>query len=120
VILVGSADSKSDTNISARYVLDIIGNDKLLFGDAFNSKTIDNLWAWNKVTVAIVDTNTVGGFQLKGDALDVGDEELVEKASLRLKGFGFSNSPQRIWTFEVKEIYSLNTSDDSKVPLMSA
>jgi hypothetical protein len=100
--------------------LDIIGNEKLLFGDSFKSKTLDNLKAWNKVTVAIVDHETMGGFQLKGDALEVTDEGLIKEAGQKLKEFGFSHSPQRIWTLEVKEIYSLKPSDESKPPLISA
>ncbi|MDA4130271.1 MAG: pyridoxamine 5'-phosphate oxidase family protein [Thaumarchaeota archaeon] len=120
VVFVGSVDAKGVPNISPRFVLDIVGNEKLLFGDSFQSKTLDNLKAWNKVTVAIIDHETMGGFQLKGDVLEVTDESLIKEGSQKLKEFGFNHSPRRIWTLEVKEIYSLKPSDESKPPLISA
>ena len=120
VVFVGSVDAKGVPNISPRYVLDIIGNEKLLFGDSFQSKTLDNVERWNKVTVALVDSETMGGFQLKGDALETSDEGLTKLANQKLKEYGFSRTPQRVWILDVKEIYSLKPSDESKPPLISA
>ena len=120
VVFVGSVDVKGIPNISLRFVLDVIGNERLLFGDSFKSKTLDNLSVWNKATVAIVDHETMGGFQLKGEALEVKDEGSISAASKKLKEFGFSHPVERVWILEVKEIFSLKPSDESKPPLISA
>ena len=120
VVFVGSVDPKGVPNISPRFVLDIIDNDKLLFGDSFQSKTEDNLNAWNKATVAILDRETMGGVQLKGEAIEVTDPDLIRQATVKLKEFGFGQGIQRIWTLNVKEIYSLKPSNESKSPLIPA
>ncbi len=121
VALIGSVDKAGVPNISPRFVLGILGdNDKLLFADLFENKTFTNLTAWNKVTASVIDKDTMGGFQLKGEALEVTDPELVNLANTTLKEHDFSSKPHRVWTLDVKEIFSSKPSGDSKTPLMSA
>lgn len=121
VALIGSVDKAGVPNISPRFVLGIVGdNDKMLFGDLYENKTFANLTSWNKVAASVIDTETMGGYQLKGEASEVTDSELVEQANAKLKEHGFGSKPHRVWVLEVKEIFSSKPSGDSKVPLISA
>lgn len=117
VVLVGSVDAKGVPNISPRFVLAVMDDERLLFADAFKNKTFDNIKAWRKVTVAVMDKQTMGGFQLKGDAQEVTDEELVAQASAKLRGYGIAARPERAWTLSVNEVYSLKPESKSKNPI---
>ncbi|HYB03400.1 MAG TPA: pyridoxamine 5'-phosphate oxidase family protein, partial [Nitrososphaerales archaeon] len=102
IALIGSVDKAGVPNISPRFVLGIVGdNDKLLFGDLFENKTFTNLTVWNKVTVSVIDKDTMGGFQLKGEASEVTDPELVNLANTKLNEHGFGAKPHRVWTLDV-------------------
>jgi uncharacterized protein len=121
VVLIGSVDKAGVPNISPRFVLGIVGdNTKLLFGDLFENKTFTNLTSWNKVSASVIDKDTMGGFQLKGEAAEVTDNELVDLANSKLKEHGFGSKPHRVWVLDVKEIFSAIPSGDSKAPLISA
>jgi len=121
VALIGSVDKRGIPNISPRFVLGIVGdNSKLLFGDLFENKTFANLLAWNKVTASIIDKDTMSGYQLKGEASEVTDNDLVTLANAKLKEHGFDSKPHRIWVLDVKEIFSSIPSGESKLPLISA
>ena len=116
VVLVGSVSADGTPNISPRYVLGILHNEKLLFADAFTNKTFHNINAWPKVTVAIFDRDTQGGYQIKGSAEEVKDPKLLSQAETRLKEFGIYETPKKVWTLAVKETYSLEPSAKSKHP----
>jgi uncharacterized protein len=120
VVLVGSVDAKGIPNISPRFVLAVIDDERLLFADAFNNKTFDNIKAWRKVTVCVMDRETMGGFQLKGDAEEVEDKVLVAQASAKLSEYGIRAKPKKAWVLSVNEVYSLKPESKSKVPLISA
>jgi hypothetical protein len=121
VVLVGSVNSKGIPNISPRYVLGILGNEKLLFADAYQNKTFHNVKAWPKVTVAILDKDgRGGGYQLKGEVEEVTDVHLVSEASKKLKEFGIKLKPKKVWTLAVREVYSLEPSGKSKYPISQA
>ncbi|HEV2389662.1 MAG TPA: pyridoxamine 5'-phosphate oxidase family protein [Nitrososphaerales archaeon] len=120
VVLVGSVDAKGVPNIAPRFVLAVIEEEKLLFADAFENKTFENIKAWRKVAVSIMDKETMGGFQLKGDAEEVEDEELVAQATAKLSEFGIREKPKKAWTLSVNEVYSLKPDSKSKLPLISA
>lgn len=117
VVLVGSTSADGIPNISPRYVLGILNNEKLLFADAFENKTFKNINAWPKVTVAVFDRNTQGGYQLKGSAEAVVDSKLVSQAETRLREFGISEKPKKVWTLAVKEVFSLEPSAKSRNPV---
>ena len=121
VALIGSVDKAGVPNISPRFVLGIVGdNNQLLFADLYENKTFSNLTAWNKVTASVIDKDTMGGYQLKGEASEVVDGELVSLANSKLKEHGFGAKPHRVWVLDVKEIFSSKPSGDSKSPLISA
>jgi predicted pyridoxine 5'-phosphate oxidase superfamily flavin-nucleotide-binding protein len=120
VVLIGSVDTKGIPNISPRFVLGVLEGGRLLFADAFQNKTLSNLKAWNKVTAAVLDRDTMGGYQLKGEAVEVDDANLVVQANAKLKEFGFDNKPHRVWTLVVSDIFSLEPSEKSRLPLISA
>ncbi len=119
VVLVGSVNANGIPNISPRYVLGILQNEKLLFADAFENKTFHNINAWPKVTVAIFDRDTQGGYQLKGDAEDVSDSNLISQAEAKLKEYGIDFKPKKVWTLAVKDVYSLEPNAKSRSPLAS-
>ena len=119
VVLVGSVNTNGVPNISPRYVLGILQNQRLLFADAFENKTFHNINAWPKVTVAIFDRDTQGGYQLKGDAEDVSDPKLISQADAKLREYGINFKPKKVWALIVREIYSLEPSSKSKSPLAS-
>lgn len=116
VVFVGSVSAEGIPNISPRYVLGIMNNEKLLFADAFENKTFHNTNAWPKVTVAVFDRNTRGGYQLKGTAENVTDPKLVSQAETKLKEFGIYEKPKKVWTLAVKEVFSLEPSARSRYP----
>jgi predicted pyridoxine 5'-phosphate oxidase superfamily flavin-nucleotide-binding protein len=120
VVLVGSVDAKGIPNISPRFVLAVIDDERLLFADAFSNKTFDNIKAWRKVTVCVMDRETMGGFQLKGDAEEVEDKDLVAKANSKLSEYGIRAKPKKAWVLSVNEVYSLKPESKSKVPVISA
>ncbi len=120
VVLVGSVDSKGVPNIAPRFVLAVIEDERLLFADAFQNKTFDNIKAWRKVAISIMDRETMGGFQLKGDAEEVTDKNLVAQANAKLRQFGITAKPQRAWMLRVNEVYSLKPESKSKAPIISA
>ena len=76
-------------------MLAVIEDERLLFADAYKNKTFDNIKAWKKVTVSVMDKETMGGFQLKGDAEEVVDEELVAQASAKLAEHGIAAKHRR-------------------------
>lgn len=118
IVLVGSVSSTGIPNISPRYVLDVIRNEKLLFADAFENKTYHNISSWPKVAVAVFDKDAKGGgYQLKGEAEEVTDNDLVKHAGIKLREFGIDLVPRKVWLFSVKEIYSLEPSPKSRYPL---
>ena len=116
IVLVGSVSADGIPNISPRYVLGILNNEKLLFADAFTNKTFHNINAWPRVRVAIFDRDTQGGYQLKGSAEDVKDARLISQAETRLKEFGIHEKPKKVWTLVIKEVFSLEPSAKSRYP----
>jgi predicted pyridoxine 5'-phosphate oxidase superfamily flavin-nucleotide-binding protein len=116
IVLVGSVSADGIPNISPRYVLGILNNEKLLFADAFANKTFHNINAWPRVTVAIFDRDTQGGYQLKGNAEEVHDQKLILQAKTRLKEFGILEEPKKVWALAVKEVFSLEPSSRSRYP----
>lgn len=119
IVLVGSVSAAGIPNISPRFVLGIIG-DKLLFADAFENKTFHNINAWPKVAVAVFDSQTHGGYQLKGDAEEVKEPALVAQAESKLAEFGINLKPKKVWTLTLKEVYSLEPGAKSRYPFWSA
>lgn len=117
IVLVGSVSAEGIPNISPRFVLGILNNEKLLFADAFTNKTFHNINAWPRVTVAIFDRDTQGGYQLKGSAEAVSDPKLISQAETRLKEFGIHEKPKKVWTLAVKEVFSLEPSTKSRSPV---
>ena len=109
VVMVGTVDSKGVPNIAPRFVVAVLENDKLLFADVFKNKTFDNITGWKKVTVSIMDNETMGGFQLKGEAEEVTDKELVSRADASLQEHGLATKLQRAWILSVNEVYSIKT-----------
>jgi hypothetical protein len=120
IVLVASVSPKGIPNVSPRYVLGILDNEKLLFADAYENKTFHNITAWPKVSVAIFDKDAEsGGYQLKGEAVDVTDPHLIERAEAKLKQFGINLKPKKVWTLDVKEVYSLEPSEKSRYAISS-
>jgi predicted pyridoxine 5'-phosphate oxidase superfamily flavin-nucleotide-binding protein len=119
IVLVGSVSAEGIPNISPRYVLGILQSEKLLFADAFPNKTYHNINAWPRVTVAIFDRDTQGGYQLKGSAEEVTDAKLISQAKTRLKEFGILEEPKKVWALAVKEVFSLEPSAKSRFPFSS-
>lgn len=116
IVLVCSVSGAGIPNISPRFVLGILHNEKLLFADAFENKTFHNINAWPKASVAVFDRDTQGGYQLKGDAETVSDPVYIAQAETRLREFGILQKPKKVWALAVKEIYSLEPSSKSKHP----
>lgn len=116
IVLVGSVSADGIPNISPRYVLGIMDNEKLLFADAFANKTFHNINAWPRVSVAIFDRDTQGGYQLKGNAEEVHDQKLILQAKTRLKEFGILEEPKKVWALAIKEVFSLEPSSRSRYP----
>jgi predicted pyridoxine 5'-phosphate oxidase superfamily flavin-nucleotide-binding protein len=120
IVLVASVSPKGIPNVSPRYVLGILDNEKLLFADAYENKTFHNVTAWPKVSVAIFDKDAEsGGYQLKGEVVDVTDPHLIERAEAKLKQFGINLKPKKVWTLDVKEVYSLEPSEKSRYAISS-
>jgi predicted pyridoxine 5'-phosphate oxidase superfamily flavin-nucleotide-binding protein len=116
IVLVGSVSADGIPNISPRFVLGILQNEKLLFADAYENKTFHNIHAWPKVTAAVFDRNSQSGYQLKGDAESVTDPGLIAEAETRLKEFGILEKPKKVWALAVREIFSLEPSAKSRYP----
>ncbi|MEW6603276.1 MAG: pyridoxamine 5'-phosphate oxidase family protein [Thermoproteota archaeon] len=116
IVLVGSVSVKGVPNISPRYVLGILQNEKLLFADAFENKTFHNINAWPRATVAIFDRDTQAGYQLKGSAENITDPKLISQAETKLVEFGIQVKPKKVWALAVKEVFSLEPSPKSRYP----
>ncbi|MBM2852996.1 MAG: putative pyridoxamine 5'-phosphate oxidase FMN-binding protein [Candidatus Nitrosotenuis sp.] len=119
IVVVATIDVLGMPNISPRYVMAIL-DDKLVFADAYRNKTFTNIKRWPKVTAAIVDKVNRSGFQLKGDAEEITDPELISECTKKLKELKFDSGPVLVWALKVKEIYSIKPSESSKFPLFSA
>ena len=120
VVLVGSVDRMGIPNISPRYVMAILDDERVIFADAYVNKTYANMRSWPKITVAIVDKDNRSGFQLKGDVEEITDPDVIAQAAQKLMDLGFPSKPTMVWALNVKEIYSIKPSEKSKEPLMSA
>ncbi len=118
VVVVATIDALGMPNISPRYVMAVL-DDKIVFADAYRNKTFTNIRRWPKVTVAVVDRVNRGGFQLKGDAEEITDPELISECTKKLKELKFDSGPVSVWALIVKEIYSIKPSESSKLPLFS-
>ncbi|WKT58671.1 pyridoxamine 5'-phosphate oxidase family protein [Candidatus Nitrosotenuis chungbukensis] len=118
VVVVATIDALGVPNISPRYVMAVLG-EKIVFADAYRNKTFTNIRRWPKVTVAVVDRVNRGGFQLKGDAEEITDPELISECTKKLKELKFDSGPVSVWALIVKEIYSIKPSESSKLPLFS-
>jgi predicted pyridoxine 5'-phosphate oxidase superfamily flavin-nucleotide-binding protein len=120
IVLVASVSPKGIPNISPRYVLGILDNEKLLFADAYENKTFHNIGAWPKVSVAIFDKDAEsGGYQLKGDVVEVTEPSMISRAEAKLREFGIHLKPKKVWTLDVKEVYSLEPSEKSRYAISS-
>ena len=120
IVYVGSVDRLGIPNISPRYVVAILDDEKIVFADAYLNKTYANVKSWPKITVAIVDKANRSGFQLKGDAEEITDPVIIAQAAQKLREIGFTSGPTTVWTMNIKEIYSIKPSEKSKEPLISA
>lgn len=120
VVFVGSVDRMGIPNISPRYVMAILDDEKVVFADAYMNKTYANVRSWPKITVAIVNKDNRSGFQLKGDAEEIADPDVIAQATQKLMDLGFPSKPALVWALSIKEIYSIKPSEKSKEPLMSA
>jgi predicted pyridoxine 5'-phosphate oxidase superfamily flavin-nucleotide-binding protein len=120
IVYVGTVDLLGIPNISPRYVMAILDDEKIVFADAFANKTFMNIKSWSKITAAVVDKTNRSGFQLKGDAEEIADPEIIEQAKIKLRDLGFTTGPVIVWALNVAEIYSITPSKNSKLPLMSA
>lgn len=119
VVYVGSVDRHGNPNISPRYVIAILDDEKMVFADAFMNKTYANIKAWPKVTIAVVDKVNRSGFQLKGDVEEITDPDLILQAKNKLRDLNFTTGPTLVWAVNIKEIYSIKPSESSKMPMMS-
>lgn len=119
VVYVGSVDRLGNPNISPRYVMAILDDEKMVFADAFMNKTYSNIKSWPKVTVAVVDKVNRNGFQLKGDVEEITDSNLILQAKNKLRELGFTTGPTVVWAVNIKEIYSIKPSETSKLPFMT-
>jgi hypothetical protein len=120
VLVIASTDVFGVPNISPRYLMMILDDEKLVFADIYLNKTFVNIKRWPKVTAAIIDKINRGGFQLKGDAEEVKDMEIISQCAKKLKELKFNTVPAFVWALNVKEIYSIEPSESSKIPLLSA
>lgn len=119
VMVVATIDAFGIPNISPRYAMAILA-DKIIFADVYRNKTFANIKRWPKVTAAIVDKISRGGFQLKGDAEEITDPELIAECTKKLKELKFDSGPVSVWALKVNEIYSIKPSESSRLPLFSA
>ena len=120
IVLVASVSPKGIPNIPPRYVLGILDNEKLLFADAYENKTFHNINAWPKVSVAIFDKDAEsGGYQLKGEVVEVTEPSMISRAEAKLREFGINLKPKKVWTLDVKEVYSLEPSEKSRYAISS-
>ncbi len=119
VVVVASTDALGIPNISPRYVMMILDDEKLVFADLYMNKTFTNIKRWPKVAAAIVDKVNRGGFQLKGDAEEIKDIEIISQCAKKLKDLKFNSEPAYVWALNVKEIYSIRPSESSKMPLFT-
>jgi hypothetical protein len=120
IVYVGTVDMLGVPNISPRYVMAILEDEKMVFADAFMNKTFANIKSWSKATIAVVDKEHRSGFQLKGEVEEITDQNLIEQAKIKLRDLGFTTGPTVVWAVNIKEIYSIKPSENSKIPLMSA
>ena len=120
IVFVASVSPKGIPNISPRYVLGILDNEKLLFADAYENKTFHNINVWPKVSVAIFDKDAEsGGYQLKGEVVEVTEPSMISRAEAKLREFGINLKPKKVWTLDVKEVYSLEPSEKSRYAISS-
>lgn len=119
VVILASVDASGIPNISPRYVMMILEDEKLVFADVYMNKTFANIKKWPKVAAAIVDKANRGGFQLKGDVEEITDPVVISQCAKKLKELKFDSGPAFVWTLNVKEIYSIIPSESSKMPLFS-
>jgi predicted pyridoxine 5'-phosphate oxidase superfamily flavin-nucleotide-binding protein len=119
VIVIASVDASGIPNISPRYVMTILEDEKLVFADVYMNKTFANIKRWPKVAAAIVDKVNRGGFQLKGDVEEITDPVIISQCAKKLKELKFDSAPSFVWALNVKEIYSIVPSESSKSPLFS-
>ena len=120
VVVLASVNASGIPNISPRYVMMTLGDEKLVFADLYMNKTFTNIKRWPKVAVAIVDKVNRGGFQLKGDVEEITDPVIISQCAEKLRDLKFDSVPFFVWALNVKEIYSIVPSELSKMPLFSA
>ena len=119
VVVAASVDATGIPNVSPRYVLMILDDEKLVFADMYMNKTFTNIKRWPKIAVAIVDKVNRGGFQLKGDVEEIKDPLIISQCAKKLKDLNFDSLPVFVWALNVKEIYSIIPSELSKMPLFT-
>lgn len=119
VVVLASVNASGIPNISPRYVMMILDDEKLVFADLYMNKTFANIKKWSKVAVAIVDKANRGGFQLKGDVEKITDPNIIVQCTKKLKVLKFDSIPIFVWALGVREIYSIAPSALSKMPLFS-
>jgi hypothetical protein len=120
IVVVASVDALGIPNISPRYVMTILDDEKLVFADVYMNKTFTNIKRWPKVTAAIVDKVRRGGFQLKGEAEEITDQDIISQCAKKLEELKFDSGPAYVWALRVMEIYSITPSESSRLPLFSA
>jgi len=126
MILVGTSNKQGIPNVSPRSSF-CVEKDSIYWCEIFKHKSFQNFMKNNWISVSVVDTSELSGYQLKGKVKEVSDEKLSSQITSKI----LENLPKkhedhirklilehdtRLLQFIPLVIYSLNPAEIEKNP----
>ena len=130
IIFVGTCDKAGIPNVSPRTAFVITDDDRLLWATWFMHKTSRNTEENNRVSVVVVDSEVLIGYQLKGHVEYITEPDqimsIMQQAIAKPRHANFNKivqsqlgNPPLIERFVFEELYSLAPNVSSLTPLKS-
>jgi len=128
IIFVGTCSSDGIPNVSPYTAFVVTGDNRLLWATWFKHKTYRNELESNHVSVAVVDSEKLVGYQMKGHIELVSDPmkvmEIMLDLTMKPRHANFNKiiqsqlrDPSLIIRFVLERLFSLDPDEASKNPL---
>jgi len=103
---IGTVDANGTPNVAPKRSTRVLSDDSLIFNEGTGGATYANIKRGSKVSVAVVNRETLDGYRFVGDASLQESGELYEKAAEMSAKMGF-RKPIAVAIVHITEIHSL-------------
>ena len=103
---IGTVNADGTPNVAPKRSTRVFSDDSLIFSEGTGGATYDNIKRGSKVSVAVVDRDTVEGYRFLGDAALIDKGEVYDKAAEAAVKMG-RRKPIAVAIVNISEIHSL-------------